>query len=266
MNGIPFPNIDPIAFSVGPLQIHWYALAYLTGFLGGWLYMVRMLKSFGKDSPVKPIIIEDLLPWIIAGVILGGRLVYAIVYNPALYSENPFDVFKLWQGGMSFHGGFAGVLVAIALFARARKLPFLAVTDVAAMATPIGLFLGRLANFVNGELYGRATSLPWGVIFPDGGPLPRHPSQIYEALLEGALLFTVLFILARRRDAWTHRGLLSGVFLIGYALSRMAVELVREPDAQIGFLYGGITMGQLLSLPLLIAGIGIVWRWKASKA
>lgn len=262
-----FPYIDPVAFAVGPLQIHWYALAYLTGFLGGWYYAVRLLRSTaGQVSPMKPEWVEEMLPWIIAGVILGGRIIYTLVYNPVLYLHNPLDAFKIWQGGMSFHGGLVGVLAAIALFARAKKLPFLAVTDVAAAVTPIGLFFGRLANFVNGELYGRVTTAPWGVIFPDGGPLPRHPSQIYEALLEGLCLFVILAVLARRRDAWAYRGLLSGTFLVGYGLSRLLVELLREPDAQLGFLAGGITMGQILCLPMVGAGIWILARWKRLKA
>ncbi len=260
-----FPSIDPVAFAVGPLQIHWYALAYLTGFVGGWLYCVHLLKRYGQQSPLKPHMPEDLLTWVVAGVILGGRLGYILLYNPILYLHNPADIFKLWQGGMSFHGGFAGVLIAIAFWARRQKLTFLTVTDLAAAATPIGIFFGRIANFINAELYGRVTSAPWGIIFPNGGPLPRHPSQLYEALLEGLVLFIALYVLARRKDAWSHEGLLSGTFLIGYALSRIVVETVREPDAQIGFLAGGMTMGQLLSVPLLIAGIWIVMRWKRLK-
>ncbi|NBX66892.1 MAG: prolipoprotein diacylglyceryl transferase [Proteobacteria bacterium] len=261
-----FPDIDPVAFALGPIQIHWYALAYLTGFVGGWVYAAFLLKRYGGLSPVKAPMLDDLLTWMIVGVILGGRLGYVLFYNSILYLHNPLDVFKLWQGGMSFHGGFVGVLIAIAIWARRNKLSFLTVTDVAAVATPIGLFFGRIANFVNGELYGRVTTAPWGVIFPNGGPLPRHPSQLYEAALEGLVLFIVLYVLARKRDAWSREGLLSGVFLIGYSLARMAVELVREPDAQIGFIAGGLTMGQLLSLPLLLAGIWIVIRWTRLKA
>jgi phosphatidylglycerol:prolipoprotein diacylglycerol transferase len=267
MTGIPFPNIDPIALSIGPLQIHWYALAYVAGFLGGWLYAAKLLRSVAQQSPMTPELFEDLLPWAIAGVILGGRIVYTLVYNPALYAQAPLEALKLWQGGMSFHGGFLGVLVAVALWARSKKIAFLAVTDIAAVVTPIGLFFGRLANFINGELFGRVTTAPWGVIFPNGGTLPRHPSQIYQALLEGLVLFVVLYFVARRKDAWTKHGLPSGIFLIGYALARITAETVREPDAQIGFLFNsGITMGQLLSLPLLIAGFWIIHRWTRLKA
>lgn len=266
MTGLSFPNIDPIAFSVGPLQIHWYALAYLIGFMGGWMYAVFLLKRYGQASPFKPEMVEDILPWCIAGVILGGRLIYCLVYNPILYLHNPLDIFKVWQGGMSFHGGLVGVLTVVFIYGRAKGVSFLRITDVAAALTPIGLFFGRLANFVNGELYGRVTSAPWGVVFPNGGPLPRHPSQLYEAILEGAILFTVLFILARRKDTWKVAGLLSGVFMIGYGLSRFIVEFAREPDAQIGFLPGGVTMGQLLCLPMIGIGIYIVRRWKRLKA
>jgi phosphatidylglycerol:prolipoprotein diacylglycerol transferase len=262
MTWFSFPEIDPIAFSVGPLQIHWYALAYLTGFLGGWAYCVQLLKRWGQASPVKPAHVEDLLPWVIAGVILGGRIVYCIVYNPILYLHNPFDIFKIWQGGMSFHGGLTGVLIAIALYGRVKKLPFLALTDLAAAAVPIGLFLGRIANFINGELFGRVTAAPWGIVFPNGGPLPRHPSQLYEAGLEGLVLFIVLFTLARHRNAWTQRGLLSGAFLIGYALARFTLEFAREPDAQIGFIGAGFTMGQLLCVPMALAGLWILARRK----
>lgn len=265
MNGMTFPNIDPIAFSIGPLQIHWYALAYLTGFIGGWAYAAFVLKRWGKTSPCSPATPEDLLPWCIAGIILGGRLVYTIVYNPILYLHNPLDIFKIWQGGMSFHGGLLGTLVAIWLYGRAKKLPFLALTDVVAMVAPIGLFFGRVANFVNGELYGRVTSMPWGVIFPSGGPLPRHPSQIYEAILEGLILASVLLLFARRKATWDRAGLLSGVFMVGYALSRIFVEFFREPDSQIGFLPGGITMGQILCLPMIAVGVYIIARWKRLK-
>lgn len=266
MNGLTFPNIDPIAFSVGPLQVHWYALAYLTGFLGGWAYATFVLKRWGRTSPCSPETPEDLLPWCIAGIILGGRLVYTIVYNPILYLHNPLDVFKIWQGGMSFHGGLLGTLVAIWLYGRSKKLPFLALTDIAAMVTPIGLFFGRIANFVNGELYGRVTSMPWGIVFPSGGPLPRHPSQLYEAILEGLILGGVLLFFARRKTTWDRAGLLSGVFLIGYACSRIFVEFFREPDSQIGFLPGGVTMGQILCLPMIAAGLYIIARWKTLKA
>lgn len=265
MTGLSFPNIDPIAFSIGPLQIHWYALAYLTGFMGGWAYAVFLLKKYGQSSPFKPAMVEDLLPWVIAGVIIGGRLIYCVVYNPILYLHNPLDIFKIWQGGMSFHGGLIGVLTVMFLYGRAKKVPFLRLTDVAAAAVPIGLFFGRIANFVNGELYGRVTSLPVGVVFPSGGPLPRHASQLYEALLEGLLLFCVLLFLATRKDTWKAEGLLSGAFLIGYGASRFIIEFAREPDAQIGFLPGHLTMGQLLCLPMIAFGVYIIRRWTILK-
>lgn len=258
---INFPNIDPVAIAVGPFQIHWYALAYLAGFIGGWLYAAHMIRKADGHAIVKPTLPEDLLPWIILGVIIGGRLIYVLVYNPTMYLYNPLDAFKIWEGGMSFHGGLTGAIVAMWLYAKRKTLPFLAVTDIAAMAVPIGIFFGRIANFINGELYGRVTTLPLGVVFPYGGELPRHASQLYEALLEGALLFVVLYMLARRKEAWVQTGLLSGVFLAGYAVCRFAVEFVREPDSQIGFLAGHITMGQLLCVPMFLAGIWIIGLW-----
>lgn len=257
-----FPDIDPVAIAIGPFQIHWYALAYLVGFIGGWLYSAYMIKRAGSAAAVKPELPEDLLPWIILGVILGGRLIYVLVYNPTMYLHNPLDAFKIWEGGMSFHGGLVGAISAMFLYARAKKLPFLAVTDVAAIAVPIGIFFGRIANFINGELFGRATTLPVGVVFPHGGNLPRHPSQLYEALLEGLLLFVVLYLIARRKAAWEHHGLLSGVFLCGYAISRFLVEFVREPDSQIGFLSVGLTMGQLLCVPMFMVGVWVLMVWK----
>lgn len=257
-----FPDIDPVAIAIGPFQIHWYALAYLVGFVGGWFYAAHMIKRAGSAAAVKPELPEDLLPWIILGVIMGGRLIYVLVYNPTMYLYNPLDALKIWQGGMSFHGGLLGAITAMFLYARQKKLPFLAVTDVAAMAVPIGIFFGRIANFVNGELFGRATTLPVGIVFPNGGGVARHPSQLYEALLEGLLLFTLLFVLARREIAWKYHGLMSGVFLSGYAACRFMVEFVREPDSQIGVLNMGLTMGQLLCVPMFLVGVWVLGVWK----
>lgn len=257
-----FPDIDPVAIAIGPFQIHWYALAYLVGFIGGWLYAAHMIRRAGSSAVVKPELPEDLLPWIILGVILGGRLIYVLVYNSTMYLHNPLDALKIWQGGMSFHGGLLGAISAMFLYAKRKKLPFLAVTDVAAIAVPIGIFFGRIANFVNGELYGRATTLPVGIVFPYGGPLPRHPSQLYEAALEGLLLFAVLFIIAQRKSAWARHGLMSAVFLMGYATARFLVEFVREPDSQIGFVASGLSMGQLLCVPMFLVGVWVLWAWK----
>lgn len=259
-----FPNIDPVALHLGPLQIHWYALAYLAGFLLGWRYMLY-LASRDREGTVNPrpltrLEVDDFLPWAIGGVILGGRLGYVLFYQPQLYFHDPLEAFKLWHGGMSFHGGALGVIGAMIIYAIRRKLPLLRLTDLVCCAVPIGSFFGRIANFVNGELFGRVTDLPWGMIFPGGGDMPRHPSQLYQAGLEGLALFILLFALAHRGFIRNRPGILSGVFLIGYGLCRVVAELFRQPDAQIGFLYGGLTMGQLLCIPMILFGLALIVR------
>jgi phosphatidylglycerol:prolipoprotein diacylglycerol transferase len=251
---IPFPDISPIALSIGPLDIRWYALAYLAGFLLGWKYVVTLAGKVPGQRPNK-LDIDDFLAWGILGVILGGRIGYVLFYQPQLYLENPLELFMLWHGGMSFHGGAAGMIIAMILYAWAKKIYVLRLTDWVCCAVPIGLFFGRIANFINGELFGRVTTAPWGMVFPHGGPDPRHPSQLYEAILEGAVLFTVLFLMTRSDRIRDRPGLISGVFLIGYALSRMTVEFFREPDVQIGYLMGWVTMGQVLCLPMILGGL-----------
>lgn len=267
---IPFPDISPIALSIGPLDIRWYALAYLSGFLLGWRYALHLAGlDAGKDGAVSKLAVDDFLPWAIAGVILGGRLGYALFYQADLYLREPLEILKLWNGGMSFHGGALGVIAAMILYARRRGFSLLRLTDIVCCAVPIGLFFGRIANFINGELFGRPTDAAWGVVFPRGGDMPRHPSQFYEAGLEGLALFALLALLARREDIRDRPGILSGVFLIGYAVSRMIVECFREPDAQIGFLMGAATMGQVLSVPMMLGGCGLVfyaWTSRAVKA
>ena len=258
---INFPQIDPIAISLGPIAIRWYALAYIAGLLLGWRYCRRLANRPPVRLSARAI--DDFLLWVALGVILGGRLGYILFYKPAYYLANPIEVLFIWQGGMSFHGGLLGVAVAIVLFARKEAVPVLTVADIVAGAAPIGLFFGRIANFVNGELFGRATDLPWGVVFPHGGPVPRHPSQLYEAGLEGLVLFLILYALVRM-GALQRTGTLTGAFLIGYAVSRLLVELVRQPDQHLGFLIGGATMGQLLSVPMLLAGLALVaWARRA---
>ncbi len=256
---ILFPEIDPIAIELGPFAIRWYAIAYIVGLLIGWRYSRRLAATTGQISEQA---IDDFLLWATLGVILGGRIGYILFYQPEYYLANPMEVVYIWRGGMSFHGGLLGVVLAIVLFARNIKVPAVALGDIVAAAAPIGLFFGRIANFVNAELYGRPTDLPWGVLFP-GEALPRHPSQLYEAALEGVILFLILFVLARR-GALQRPGLITGVFLIGYAVSRFLVEFVREPDAQLGFLLGGATMGQLLSIPMALLGLAILfWSRRA---
>ncbi len=258
---ISFPNIDPIAISLGPFAIRWYALAYIGGLLMAWWYCrwltTRPPREVGAEA------FDDFLLWATLGIIFGGRLGSVLFYKPGFYFANPQEILMVWRGGMSFHGGLLGVAVAEIAFARRRGIPLLALTDIVAAAAPIGLFLGRIANFVNGELFGRPSELPWAMVFPHGGPLARHPSQLYEAALEGLVLFLVLYALVRLR-ALERKGSLTGAFLIGYALARMLAELFREPDTYIGFLAGGVTMGQVLSLPLLLAGLGLViWARRA---
>ncbi|MEO1248818.1 MAG: prolipoprotein diacylglyceryl transferase [Pseudomonadota bacterium] len=260
---IAFPAIDPVALQIGPLAIRWYALAYLAGFLGGWRYVIYLTaraQKADKSARPGPEEADAFLTWTVLGVILGGRLGYALFYNLPYFINHPLEVLAVWQGGMSFHGGLLGVIVAIILFSRRRGFNPLKLSDPIAAAVPIGLFFGRIANFINSELWGRTTEVSWGVVFPNGGPLPRHPSQLYEAVFEGLVLFVILAILAHRPATATRMGLLTGVFLALYGLSRFLVEFVREPDPQLGFLWLGATMGQLLSLPMIAFGVWLVWR------
>jgi phosphatidylglycerol:prolipoprotein diacylglycerol transferase len=203
--------------------------------------------------------VDDFVTWATVGIIVGGRLGYVLFYKPGYYLYNPLEALFLWRGGMSFHGGMLGVLIAIALFARRRNIPVLALGDIIAAAAPIGLFFGRIANFINGELYGRITDSPWGMVFPHGGPLPRHPSQLYQATLEGLVLFVILAVLVHRTEIRRRQGFVGGVFLAGYAIARVIGETFREPDAHLGFIIGPITMGQILSLPMLLVGLYLIW-------
>ncbi len=283
---IPFPDISPEIFTLHlgglSLSLRWYALAYLAGLLIGWRIMVRMMRRdaiWGDRAPMRPDGVDDLLTWVILGVILGGRLGFVLFYEPGFYLSNPAEIVKVWQGGMSFHGGFAGVIVAAWLFCRAHDIPPLRLADAMAVVAPIGLFFGRVANFINAELWGRPTDLPWGVIFPGEaaqtcpgviGPCARHPSQLYEAGLEGLVLGLILWAVVRA-GALRRPGLAFGIFLAGYGLARIFVELFRvadpqfiTPDNPLGHVLGGpafgLTMGQLLSLPMLILGLFFILR------
>ncbi len=253
---IAFPAIDPVLVEFGPLAIRWYALAWIAGLLLGWRYIVHLVRRDPRG--IDAVAIDDFLVWATIGAVLGGRLGYVLFYQPGHFLSHPIEIVKIWQGGMSFHGGLIGVIAAMVLFAGKRGLPAMTLTDLVACAAPIGLFFGRIANFINAELYGRPADVPWAVIFPNGGPVPRHPSQLYESLLEGALLFVVLWLLRRYGRALDRPGLLSGVMLLGYALARSVAELFREPDAHLGFLVGGTTMGQLLSAPMILLGVALV--------
>lgn len=266
---LPFPMIDPIAIEVGPFAIRWYALAYVAGIVGGWWYSRRLVANAALWGDVKrPTLadMDDLIIWVALGIVLGGRVGYVLFYNFESYMSDPLEILTIWRGGMSFHGGFLGVILAMALFARARKLNLLSLLDLGAVVTPIGLFTGRVANFVNGELWGRpAPDVPWAMAFPAAGPEPRHPSQLYEAATEGLLLL-ILMAIAVRIVGFRKPGRLAAVFAIGYGLARIGCEYFREPDEQLGFLFGnafahlgGITMGQVLSVPMVLAGLLLLW-------
>ena len=265
LNAIPFPQIDPVLVSIGPFAIRWYALAYIVGILGGWFYARAIVRSealWGGKAPLTVTDYDDFILWVTLGIILGGRIGYVLFYNAPYFVEHPAEIVQLWKGGMSFHGGFLGCVAAVLLFAWRRGIPWLSLGDITCAVAPIGLFLGRLANFINAELWGRVTDVPWAIVFPGAGVLPRHPSQLYEAACEGILLFIVLFA-AERGGARRYPGVLTGLFLAGYAVARMSGELFREPDVQLGFLIFGTTMGQLLSIPLLVAGIILIlWAWR----
>lgn len=263
---LAFPIIDPVLISFGPFAIRWYALAYITGLLGGWWLGRRLVRSQELWSGLpRPSLqdIDDVIVWVALGIVLGGRIGYVLFYNFESYLAQPLEMFAVWRGGMSFHGGFLGAVAALALFARSRKLSMLSLLDIAAVVAPIGLFFGRIANFINGELWGRvAPDFAYAVIFPYGGPIPRHPSQLYEAFAEGLVLFLIM-LWAVRLFGFRKPGLLGGMFVLGYAIARIGCEFFREPDPQLGFLFGehlsslggGVTMGMLLSVPMALAGV-----------
>jgi phosphatidylglycerol---prolipoprotein diacylglyceryl transferase len=243
------PQIDPVIVEIGPIAIRWYGLMYLLGFLAAWLVIRHLAKRRG--SPLTGEALSDLLFHAIIGLLLGARLGYSLFYNFSYYLSHPLKILAVWEGGMSFHGGLLGVIVAVLLYVRRHRLPLLQTGDLLVAAAPIGLGLGRLGNFINGELWGRVTDVPWGMVFPGAGPYPRHASQLYEALLEGLVLFLILWQLHRRNAP---AGVPLSCFFLFYGIFRFAVEFYRQPDAHLGFLWAGATMGQLLSLPMILAG------------
>jgi phosphatidylglycerol:prolipoprotein diacylglycerol transferase len=272
---IPFPVIDPVAFAIGPVAVRWYGLAYVVGLIGGWLlaraYVRREALWDGRGRP-SVTELDDMLVWVAIGVVLGGRLGFVLFYDLGSYLANPLEILAVWRGGMSFHGGLIGAAVALALFARRHGHPVLGVFDLAAAVVPIGLFFGRIANFINGELWGRtAPDFPYAMVFPQGGPVPRHPSQLYQAALEGLALFLVVSLVVRIAG-FRRPGLVAGVFGVGYGLARLVGERFREPDPQLGFLFGGgigwlgggVTMGMLLSLPMIALGAWLIVRSRAA--
>jgi phosphatidylglycerol:prolipoprotein diacylglycerol transferase len=262
---MPFPNIDPIAISIGPIDIRWYGLGYVVSILLGWWYARKIASTprlWANDTPAMTITdLDDFLLWAAVGIVVGGRIGFILFYDLPLYLANPSLIFEIWKGGMSFHGGIAGTTIAMILFARKRGISVWSLFDVIATVCVTGLFLVRLANFINGELYGGLSDLPWAVVFPGQEPFARHPSQLYEAGLEGLLTGIVLAIMVFRLSALKRPGLVAGTFVSLYAVSRIAVEFVRLPDAQVGYLFGGwLTMGMVLSLPMLLLGLWAIWR------
>ncbi len=255
-----FPDIDPVIFAIGPVQIRWYGLAYVVGILLGWRYARRLAANDrlwpGGKSPVTPLQLDDFLLWATIGIVAGGRIGYILFYDFAAVAANPLRAFEIWNGGMSFHGGVLGTLLAMILFARKHTIPLFNLFDIVCAVVPVGIFFGRVANFINSELWGRLTDVPWAFVFPTGGPFPRHPTQLYEAALEGLLLLAVLAVLIYRAGALKSPGMIAGCFFTGYALSRILVEFFREPDAHIGYLFGGwLTMGMVLSTPMILIGL-----------
>jgi phosphatidylglycerol---prolipoprotein diacylglyceryl transferase len=262
---IAYPEIDPVIFSIGPLAVRWYALAYIAGLVFASWYMKRMVSNAalwrGEPPTMTPEQIDQFFVWTVLGVVLGGRLGYVLFYNPQQYLAHPLDIFRMWDGGMSFHGGFLGVVAAALLFGRHIGAGLDRMLDLGAVSVPVGLGLGRLANFINGELWGRPSDVPWAMVFPgDAMGLPRHPSQLYEALLEGLVLFLIVRIATHRFQALAHPGRASGIFALIYGLSRIIAEFFREPDVQLGYFAGFVTMGMMLSLPLVAVGLWLLWR------
>ena len=257
---LTYPVIDPIALQIGPvlgltIAIRWYSLAYIIGIVGGWWLIGKMNK---RAEVLTKSQYDDLMTYGILGIILGGRIGYVIFYNLGYFFHHPQEIFMVWLGGMSFHGGMLGCITAILIFARRNKIKFFRVMDMVAAVAPIGICLGRLANFINGELFGRVTTSDFGMIFPHGGPLPRYPSQLLEAGLEGLSLFLILMFLYWKRQAWKKPGVISGEFLVCYGAFRIISECFREPDVQLGYFFQSVTMGQILSLPMIACGIYIV--------
>jgi phosphatidylglycerol:prolipoprotein diacylglycerol transferase len=272
---IPYPAIDPVAIRLGPVAVRWYALAYVAAMTFAWWH-VRSVAA--RQPPGQRIMekrdVDDLLFWTTLGVVLGGRLGYVLFYKPGYYIEHLDEALSIWRGGMSFHGGLIGVVVAVLAFCRARRLVMLSVADLCCAATPMGLFFGRLTNFINGELWGRKSDVAWAMVFPTGGPDPRHPSQLYQAFLEGLCVFALLWVLRTRFDALKRPGEISGWFFLGYGLARIVGEVFREPDAHLGFidrfvgldLGGVVTMGQILSVPMVLLGLWAIRRARRRAA
>mgnify|MGYP001345212018 CR=1 FL=1 len=262
-------NFDPVLIDFGLIQIKWYSLSYILGIIIGWVYSLKIINSFSLNDynfiSIKKSSFDDSIMYLVLGIILGGRLGYVIFYNPEYYIQNFIEIFKIWNGGMSFHGGLIGVIISTLIFCKVTKTSFFKFTDILSCAAPIGIFLGRIANFINGELYGKISNLPWSVIFPEGGNIGRHPSQIYEAVLEGLILFIFINYLALKKKLLFKTGYISGIFLISYSVLRIISEYYREPDIHIGYLFNYFSLGTLLSLATLIAGLIVIFFIKKNE-
>jgi len=259
-----FPNINPIAIDIGVIKIRWYALSYICGILLSWFLILKIIKI--KNIKVSDKSVSDLISNCMIGIIVGGRLGYVIFYNPEYYINNLSEIFKIWNGGMSFHGGFIGVIIAVIYTSKSNKTPIMLFSDLISTVSPIGIFFGRIANFINGELYGKVTNHKFGIIFPKGGSSPRHPSQIYEAFFEGFILFIILWLLMNKSNFFDKKGLMTAIFIFLYGVFRFLIEFFREPDLHIGYLYFNLSMGQLLSLPMIIIGLYLINKfYKNSK-
>lgn len=256
---LPFPAIDPVIVAIGPFAVRWYALSYIIGLILGWQMAMWLARK--PESRITPEQVDGFLVWATIGVVLGGRLGYVIFYNPGFYWQHPLEILSVWKGGMSFHGGMLGVILAMVLYAKRQAISLFGFADIVACVAPLGLFFGRLANFINGELWGRvAPDVPWAMVFPGGGPEPRHPSQLYQAVLEGLVLFVLLNLVRWKSEAGNRPGALAGLFLVGYGCARIIGELFRQPDEQLGYLVLGTTMGQWLSLPMVLLGLWLMAR------
>ena len=262
-------NIDPVLIDFGLFEIRWYSLAYIFGIIMGWMYAIKIIKLTTINNynfeQIKTSQFNDLITYLVIGIVLGGRLGYVFFYNFEYYSENFFEIFKLWKGGMSFHGGLLGVVMSIIIFSKKTRIIFFKISDIVSCVSPIGIFLGRIANFINGELYGKISTLPWAIIFPNGGNVTRHPSQIYEAILEGLILFILINFLALKKKLLFKTGYISGLFLVSYSVLRMFSENFREPDIHLGFFFNYFSLGTLLSLATLIAGLAIILSIKKNE-
>ena len=262
-------NFDPVLIDLGLFQIRWYSIAYILGIIIGWMYATKIIKltTINKYNfeQIKISHFNDLIIYLLIGIVLGGRLGYVFFYNLEYYSQNFFEIFKLWQGGMSFHGGLLGVIVSIVFFSKKTKTNFFKFTDIVSCVAPIGIFLGRIANFINGELYGKISTLPWAIIFPSGGSDARHPSQIYEAILEGIILFILINYLALKKQLLFKTGYISGFFLVSYSILRILSEIFREPDIHLGLFFNYFSLGTLLSMATLVTGLAIIMTAKKNE-